>query len=70
MNGGSLLNRLEKGNRVILDIFSFKLGLGWDPDENGTNYDFDLDVSAFMLGENHKTLNDNYLVFYGSEKRV
>jgi tellurium resistance protein TerD len=70
MAGGSLLNRLEKGNRVTLGVVSFRLGLGWDPDESKSPYDFDLDVSAFMLGKNKKIITDDYLVFYGSEKRV
>jgi tellurium resistance protein TerD len=70
MGGSNLLNKIEKGNRVTLDFVSFKLGLGWDPDESKSKFDFDLDVSAFMLSKNKKIINDDYLVYYRSEKRV
>jgi tellurium resistance protein TerD len=65
-----LLNKLGKGERRTLDFADFKLGLGWDPDENESKFDYDLDVSAFMLGSNKKIITDDYLVFYNSEKRV
>ena len=48
----------------------FHVGLGWDVNEGASQFDFDLDVSAFMIGGNKKIINDNYLVFYGSELRV
>ena len=35
-----------------------------------SEHDFDLDVSAFMLGKNKKVISDDYMVFYNSEKRV
>jgi tellurium resistance protein TerD len=66
----NLLNKIDKGARVTLDFADFKLGLGWDPDESRSQFDFDLDVSAFMLGKNKKIITDDYLVFYNSEKRV
>jgi tellurium resistance protein TerD len=51
-------------------ITKLRVGLGWEPNEKLSSFDFDLDVSAFLLGENGKVLNDNYLVFYNSELRV
>ena len=33
-----------------------------------TGYDFDLDASAFMLGENKKLLSDEFFVFYNNQK--
>ncbi len=63
--------KLEKGERADLNLNVFHVGLGWDVREDATSEDdFDLDVSAFMLGENKKVINDNYLVFYNSENRV
>lgn len=43
---------LEKGQRISMDkgLSLVGVGLGWDPNE-GSGYDFDLDASAFMLGE-------------------
>ena len=48
----------------------FHVGLGWDVNEGASQYEFDLDVAAFMIGSNKKTLGDDYLVFYNSDKRV
>jgi tellurium resistance protein TerD len=48
----------------------FHVGLGCDVNEGVSQFDFDLDVAAFMIGSNKKTLGDDYLVFYNSEKRL
>jgi len=48
----------------------FHIGLGWDVNEDASSFDFDLDVSAFMLNKNKKTPADDYVVFYNSEKRL
>ncbi|MCR5645234.1 MAG: TerD family protein [Bacteroidales bacterium] len=61
---------LVKGENAKLNMDVFHVGLGWDVNEGASPYDFDLDVSAFMLGKNKKIINDNYLVFYNSELRV
>lgn len=60
---------LEKGQRISMDkgLTLVGVGLGWDPNE-GTGYDFDLDASAFMLGENGKIPADEYFVFYNNQK--
>lgn len=59
--------RLDKGQKVPVRLEKFHIGLGWDVNEGMSQYDFDLDVSAFMIGSNKKIPNDNYLVFYNSE---
>lgn len=61
---------LVKGQNTVLDMNVFNVGLGWDVNEGASQYDFDLDVAAFLIGSNKKTIGDDYLVFYNSEKRV
>ena len=59
---------LQKGQRISLDK-SMKLalvGLGWDTNRYDGGYDFDLDASAFMLGENGKLLRDEDFLFYNN----
>ena len=50
---------LSKGGRFNLAKEAPKLkvagiGLGWNPNEEENGPDFDLDVSAFLIGENGK----------------
>lgn len=59
---------LEKGQRVNVELLKFTIGLGWDTNQSSTGEDFDLDASAFMLGENRKILSDDYFVFYNNLK--
>ena len=59
---------LEKGQRVNVELLKFTIGLGWDTNQCSTGEDFDLDASAFMLGENRKILSDDYFVFYNNLK--
>ncbi|MDE5782756.1 MAG: TerD family protein [Prevotella sp.] len=62
---------LEKGQNTQLSLDIFHIGLGWDVQEdNSSDEDFDLDVSAFMLTINKIIPNDDYLVFYNSANRV
>ncbi len=59
---------LQKGQRVTLDN-SMKLalvGLGWDTNRYDGGFDFDLDASAFLLGENGKLIRDEDFVFYNN----
>ncbi|MDR1055202.1 MAG: TerD family protein [Prevotellaceae bacterium] len=56
---------LTKGQRIEIGLSKVGVGLGWDPNE-GTGYDFDLDASAFMLGESKKLLKDEYFIFYNN----
>ena len=60
---------LEKGQRISMDkgLTLVGVGLGWDPNE-GTGYDFDLDASAFMLGESGRIPTDEYFVFHNNQK--
>lgn len=57
---------LEKGQRVSVDLPKFTIGLGWDTNQSSTGTDFDLDASAFILGENGKILADEFFVFYNN----
>lgn len=61
---------LTKGENRKLELNKFKVGLGWDVNEDASQCGFDLDVAAFLIGANKKTISDDYLVFYNSEKRV
>jgi len=60
---------LSKGENVNLSkedvaLAQVKVGLGWKtPAEN-----FDLDASAFLLGENRKVLSEKDFVFYGNKE--
>lgn len=59
---------LQKGQRVSLDS-SMKLalvGLGWDTNRYDGQADFDLDASAFLLGENGKLQRDEDFIFYNN----
>ena len=61
---------LQKGQRVALDS-SLKyalVGLGWDTKKYSGGADFDLDASAFLLGEDDKLLRDEDFVFYNNLK--
>ena len=59
---------LQKGQRISLDksLQYALVGLGWDINRYDGGYDFDLDASAFMLGENGKLLRDEDFVFYNN----
>lgn len=61
---------LVKGENKVLNMNVFHVGLGWDVNEGASDFDFDLDVAAFMIGANKHLTGDDYLVFYNSEKRV
>ncbi len=56
---------LDKGQRVGIGLQKASIGLGWDPNKS-TGSDFDLDASAFMLGQNGKLVTDKHFVFYGN----
>lgn len=59
---------LVKGQKVSLDN-SMRLalvGLGWDTNRYDGGYDFDLDASAFLLGENGKLQRDEDFIFYNN----
>lgn len=62
---------LKKGQKVDLTktnpgLKKITVGLGWDVNRYDGGYDFDLDASAFMLGENGRCPNERNFVFYGN----
>ena len=58
---------LQKGQRIDVKLMRVSVGLGWDP-ALGTNDDFDLDASAFMLTRNKKVPTDECFVFYNNQR--
>ena len=57
---------LQKGQRVDLGLRNVCVGLGWDPNETRTGYDYDLDASAFLLNKSNKLPTERFLVFYNN----
>ena len=62
---------LSKGQKVDLTkgnpgLKKLMVGLGWDVNAFDTGADFDLDASAFMLGENGKCPTEKEFVFSGN----
>jgi tellurium resistance protein TerD len=62
---------LVKGGNVSLSkeapgLSSVTVGLGWDV-RRTDGAAFDLDASAFVLGENEKVLSDAHFVFYNNK---
>ena len=64
------LNLVKGQSDKLNNLNLFHIGLGWDVREDTSEYDFDLDVSAFMIGKRKKVIGDDYVVFYNSEKRL
>lgn len=61
---------LSKGGNVSLSqsepaLRKILIGLGWDARVSDGN-DFDLDASAFLLGENQKVVSEKHFVFYNN----
>lgn len=54
---------LTKGNPSLSKII---VGLGWDVNKYDGSADFDLDASAFLVGENGKVLSDSDFIFYSN----
>jgi tellurium resistance protein TerD len=62
---------LAKGQRVSLEkvapgLTEVFIGLGWDVKVTDTGYDFDLDASVFLVGNNDKLISDNHFIFYNN----
>lgn len=59
---------LVKGQRISLDksMRLAMIGLGWDTNRYDGGYEFDLDASVFLLGENGKLLRDEDFIFYNN----
>lgn len=62
-----LKNTIQKGQKVLLTkntaLSSIQAKLGW----NVLTPQCDVDVSAFLLNNNSKVLNDDWFVFYGQD---
>lgn len=56
---------LQKGQKIDIGLSKMTVGLGWNPNE-GTGYDFDLDVSAIMIDANRFVPQDEFFVFYNN----
>lgn len=56
---------LQKGQRENINAPKFTIGLGWDTNES-TGFDFDLDASVFLLGDNKKLVSDEHFIFYNN----
>ena len=64
---------LSKGQKVDLtkgnpNLKKLIVGLGWDVNKYDGGADFDLDASAFILGEDGKVKSDSDFIFYGNLK--
>lgn len=61
---------LRKGQRLDLtkeiELKNIIIGLGWDTNKYEGRYDFDLDASVFLVGENEKVHTEEDFVFYGN----
>ncbi|MBR3770782.1 MAG: TerD family protein [Clostridium sp.] len=58
---------LTKGNPGLKKIM---VGLGWDVNAFDSGAAFDLDASAFMVGENGKCPTEKEFIFYGNLEHV
>ena len=50
------LNLVKGQSDRLNNLNLFHIGLGWDVREDISDYDFDLDVSAFMLDKTKKVI--------------
>lgn len=64
----ALLHPIQKGQKVLLSspgpVRQADVCLGW----NSSNAGCDVDVSAFLLGENGRVIGDDWFVFYGQTR--
>ncbi len=63
-----LMNPMQKGQKISLAAFGtlpgIEVRLGW----NTRQENCEVDVSAFLLGEDGKVIGDDWFVFYGQPK--
>ena len=59
---------LTKGQRVDIGLQKIGVGLGWDPNAAASGNDYDLDASAFMLGNDKQIPSESFFVFYSNPK--
>lgn len=58
------LSKNEGGGAPLNNL---RIAMGWEPNEDPNGPNFDLDVSAFMIGSDFKIPDDGFFVFYGSD---
>lgn len=61
-----MIINLTKGQRVDVGLQHAGIGLGWNPNAQASAEPYDLDASAFLLGENGKLLGAEFFVFYNN----
>jgi tellurium resistance protein TerD len=61
---------LVKGQRVEIGLQKLGVGLGWDPNSGASNFGYDLDASAFLLGAGNQIPNERFFVFYGNQESM
>ena len=64
---------LKKGQKIDLTknnpgLTKIMVGLGWDTNKYDGQADFDLDASAFLIGENGKAMSDADFIFYNNPR--
>ena len=64
---------LAKGQKIDLTktnpgLKKVLIGLGWDVNKYDGGHDFDLDASAFLLGDNGKASSEGDFIFYNNTK--
>ena len=57
---------LTKGQRIDVGLRQASVGLGWNPNTEASAQAYDLDASAFMLGENGKLISGDHFVYYNN----
>jgi tellurium resistance protein TerD len=55
---------LTKGQRIDVGLQQAIIGLGWNPSSESSAEPYDLDASAFMLGDGGKLVASDFFVFY------
>lgn len=58
---------LSKNDGGVGALNNLRIGMGWEPNEDPNGPNFDLDVSAFMIGSDFKIPDDGFFVFYGCD---
>lgn len=64
---------LSKGEKVSLTkeapgLNNILIGLGWDTNKYDGGFDFDLDASVFLLGEDKKVTGEGDFIFFNNKK--
>jgi len=57
---------LTKGQRADVGLRKVSVGLGWDPNSGISQFEFDLDASAFLITEGGQCPSSGFFVFYNN----